>query len=304
MEQKSTDKYAGSNLLLHLVVFIFGFTGILGKLITIDGVMLVWYRTLIGAVSMLLILLLSRRLRLPGTRTTLYALGTGLIVAAHWITFFHSIKISNVSIALACLSVSTLFVAFLEPVFFREKISIRELLIGIVIIGGISLILGVEFRYIDGIITGLVSAFFSALFTVINRKITHSGDGFMISFLEIAGGFAAISLFYLVSGGFPDMTALPASDWMYLLLLGTVCTAFAFWGIMKVLRELKAYHVVLAINLEPIYGFVMAAVFFREDEMLTPYFYVGSLVIIASVFVYSYSKSNFREKLRKAIKKS
>lgn len=283
------------NLLLHLIVFIFGFTGILGELITVQGTVLVWYRTLIAAICMGVLMLVLRK-RMPQGRDMLaWSIGTGFIVAAHWVAFFESIKMTNVSIALACLSTSTLFVSILEPIFLKTRISVLEVVTGLIIMGGIGLILNVEFDNWQGILVGLASAFFSALFTVINKKLSSRGDGFAISFTEIISGWALLSLFFLVTTNDSLFQPMPQSDWWYLILLGTICTAFAFYGIMLVLKHLTAYNVVLAINLEPIYGFLLAAWIFHEYEQLHPGFYAGASIIIGSVMLYSFIKMRLKK---------
>jgi drug/metabolite transporter (DMT)-like permease len=279
------------NLLLHFTVFLFGFTGILGKLISISGIELVWYRILIALVTLMGFIVLGKASFKLNVKEVLKLFGVGVIVALHWVAFFGSIKITNnVSIALACLSSGTLFAAILEPIFFKTNISILEIFIGIVIIGAILLIIKVEYKYLWGIIIGLVSAFLSSLFTVFNKKLSNRYHPTTMSFYELLGGFIVVSIFLLFTKPQAMNFQLSSRDWLWLGILGTICTAFAFWATNKVLSRLSAYNVVLAVNLEPIYTFLLAAWIFNEHKELTGTFYLGASLILLSVAVYSYLK--------------
>ncbi len=291
------------NLLLHFTVFLFGFTGILGKLITIPGDQLVWYRIMIAVVTLIIFMFFSKTpFKLPW-KDIFKLFGVGVIVALHWIAFFGSIKITdNVSIALACLASGTLFAAILEPIFFRTRISILEILIGVVIIGAILLIIKVEYQYLTGILIGLVSAFLSSLFTVFNKKLNHRYHPITMSFYELLGGFLFLSLYISIVDPTTFSFELTSYDWLWLVILGTICTAFAFWSTNKVLSKLSAYNVVLAVNMEPIYTFLLAAWIFHEHEKLTFTFYIGAFLILLAVAVYSYLK--YRRYKRTLMKKS
>lgn len=279
------------NLLLHFTVFLFGFTGILGKLITVPGSQLVWYRILIAVITLIIYMLIAKKpFNLP-IKKILKLFGVGVVVALHWIAFFGSIKITNnVSIALACLASGTLFASFLEPIFFKTKISILEVIIGMIIIGAILLIIKVEYQYINGILIGLVSAFLSSLFTVLNKKLANDYHPITMSFYELLGGFIFLTIYLAFTDTATFNFQLTNDDWLWLVILGTICTAFAFWSTNKVLSKLSAFNVVLAVNLEPIYTFLLAAWIFREHENLTFTFYIGAFLILISVAVYSYLK--------------
>lgn len=280
------------HLLLHFTVFLFGFTGILGRLITVPGDLLVWYRTAIAFVSIFVILLIRKTSLRLRPREMFRLLLIGLVVGAHWITFFHAIKISNVSVALACMSVTTLAVSLLEPLFFRTRISVAEVIGGIFVGLGLILIANVQLNYIAGIITGLTSAILSGLFTIFNKKIASQHNGFVISWYEMLGANLGVTIFILLTEPFKFQIILPVMDWVWLIYLGTVCTAFAYWSTVIVLKKLSAYTVVMVINLEPIYGTLMAALIFREYHELHPGFYAGSIIIILSVLLYSLYKQN------------
>lgn len=273
------------HLLLHAVVLVFGFTGILGKLISLGSAPLVWYRMLIAVVAIAMYLMWSRvPLRLPreGLRWTIVV---GLIVAAHWTFFFESIKQSTVSIALVCLSTGTLFTSLIEPIVFRRGLRLYEMLLGLFTVLGLLFVFRFESGYTVGIVYGLVASFLGAVFTVINGKLVGRYDSRSISLYELASGFGALSVYllFVVRPGW-DVFLVSPSDLAYLLILGVVCTAFAFVGSVHVMRALSPFTVVLTINLEPIYGIVLALLVFGESEYMTPGFYAGAAVILLSIW--------------------
>ncbi|WP_010662896.1 DMT family transporter [Marinilabilia salmonicolor] len=292
------------NLLkLHLVVFIYGFTAILGKLITLDAIQLVWYRMLIAFLALGILLQIRGRKLSVDHNTLVQLIGIGFVVAFHWITFFHAIKISTISVALGCLASTTLFTSLLEPALVRRPLVWLEVATGFLIIVGLYMIFQFEPDHITGIITALISAFLAGLFTVLNKVMITRHRPLVISFYEMGGGFAGITLYMLFSGTFEAGLQLPVwSDWLFLLLLGVVCTAYAFAESVKVMDVLSAYTVVLTINLEPIYGILLAFVFFGESELMSGGFYLGTLTILAAVFLFPVLNRKFI-KDRKAQKK-
>ncbi len=282
---------------LHLVVILLGFTAILGALISLPAIDLVWYRMLMAFVGLWLFFLLRKipfRLRF---RQILPLLGIGIVVALHWITFFHAIKLSNVSVTLGVFASTTLFTSFIEPLTQRRRIFWVEVFIGLVIMGGIYLIFQYEFQYMEGILYALLSALLNGLFVVLNRNISLRHHPSVISFYEMIGGFLAISLYLVARSDFnASFFQVSASDLFYLLLLGFVCTAYAFTAIVDVMKLLSAFTVVLAVNLEPVYGIIMAHFFFPEAERMSAGFYLGTLVILSSVFAYPFLKRRFGRK--------
>jgi len=286
------------NFLLHFTVFLLGFTGILGRLITVPSDVLVWYRMLIAAFSIGCILLFSRQtLRMP-VKDILIMAGIGVVVALHWITFFGAIKLANVSVTLLCLSATTLFVALAEPLVFRTRISWLEIALGVIIVVSLFLVLyrqmyGTEEQpehFAAGVVTGIVSAILSGVFTLLNKKVATRYNGFVLTFYEMTGGVIAITAWFAATQNTGILEPLIWQDWLWLLVLGVICTGFAFWTMVRILQKVSAYTLVLAINMEPVYGFVMAAVIFGENKVLGESFYLGSAVIIASIFVYSWLK--------------
>lgn len=275
-----------NHLKLHLIVFIYGFTAILGKLISLNAINLVWFRMLIAAISLFIFLKISKTSTILPKFEILKIFGVGLIVAAHWITFFGAVKLSNISVTLGCLASTALFTSLLEPLFHRKKIIKLEVFIGLFIMLGLYLIFQFETRYWKGILVAIISAFLAGLFTVINGKLVVQHRARIISFYEMLGGFAGISLFLLFTGESTSLLQPSTSDIFYLLILGIICTAFAFVVQVNVMKKLSAYIVSLTINLEPVYGIILAFVIFGESEYMSAGFYIGTFFILISVFGY------------------
>lgn len=273
-----------SHLKLHLIVLIYGFTAILGKLITLSATQLVWYRMLIAVIAFY-IFLVWKKTAISVSRKEFFKLfGIGIIVALHWIAFFGAIKIANVSVALGCLATSTLFTSLLEPFFFRKRINSIEVIVGLFIIVGLYLIFRFETRYFIGVLVALSAAFLAGLFSVINKKMIAHHKASVISFYEMLGGLSFITIYMLLSGDGTASFSLPSiTDFIYLLLLGIVCTAYAFAVQVDIMKHLSAYIVALTINLEPVYGIVMAYFLFGETEHMTGGFYLGTTIILISV---------------------
>lgn len=282
---------------LHFVVVLLGFTAILGALITLSAVDLVWYRMLMAFVGLWIFFLIRGIPFRLTIKKIIPLLGIGVVVALHWITFFHAIKVSNVSVTLGVFASTTLFTSFLEPLTQKRRIFWLEVLIGLVILCGIYLIFQYEFQFMEGILYSLLSALLNGLFVVLNRNISLRHHPSVISFYEMIGGFICVSLFLLFSGGFtPEFFSVSNADLFYLLILGFVCTAYAFTAIVDVMKVLSAYTVVLAVNLEPVYGIIMARFFFPEAERMSGGFYLGTLIILISVFSYPFLKRKIRKK--------
>ncbi len=280
-------------LILHFTVFIWGFTGILGNLISITAVQLVWYRVMIASVSLLIYFIVSRTSLKVSRKQFFQFFFTGSIVAIHWILFFHAIKVSTVSVTLVCLSSFTLFTAILEPLIKKQSILIPDVVIGLIIILGIYLIFKFESQYTEGIILGLSSALASSLFSTINSTLVQKNDPKIIGFYEIAGAFFWISIYRLITGDLlKEQFVLGRADWIYLMILGTICTALAYVAGVSVMRSLSAFRVALITNLEPVYGILLAFIFFGNKETMSLGFYLGATLIIGSVFLYPIYKKH------------
>ncbi len=273
------------HLIMHLVVLIYGFTGILGKLIEIGSFQLVWHRMLIAAAGIAAYLLYKG---IPfGVRRgdALRMVGVGFLIALHWIAFFGAIKASNVSVTLGCMASASLFTAFLEPFFFNKKLKAYEVMLGLMVIGGLWTIFRFEAHYATGIALALLASFSAALFTVINARMIRSRGAGIISFYEMLGGTAGITLFFLLSGKeFSGLFQMSGADLIYLLILGLICTAFAFMASVHVMKVLSPFSVSLTINMEPIYGILLAFLIFGEEERMSFGFYLGTLMILAALF--------------------
>lgn len=217
---------------------------------------------------------------------------TGAIVGAHWILFFQSIKLSTVSVGLVCLSSLTLFTAILEPLMKRTRVSGFEILTGLMIITGIYMIFKFETRYTSGIICGLAAAFCGSLFSIINSKQVQNRPAPIISFYELIGAWVWISIYLYYTDGYDSSMNLNTSDMIYLLILGTICTSVAYVAGVAVMKQLSAFRVALITNLEPVYGIALAFLFFGKKEAMTPGFYAGATIVMASIFLYPYVKNN------------
>jgi len=276
-----------SHLKLHFVVLLYGFTAILGKLVSLPSPQLVWYRMFIAA---LVLGLFMRFKGIPfaiGKKSILKIMGVGLVVAFHWITFFGAVKISNVSVTLGCMASTTLFASFLEPIIFRKRIKWIEVLIGLIIISGLYLIFQFELGYLRGILTALTSAFLAGLFTVLNKLFIDKHHPVTISFYEMGSGFVAITVFLALTGTFNGKMVSPSTmDIVFVLILGVICTAYAFVAAVDVMKVISAYSAVLAINMEPVYGILMAFIIFGQSEFMSAGFYIGTAVILLAVFLH------------------
>jgi drug/metabolite transporter (DMT)-like permease len=286
-----------SYLHLHLIVFIWGFTAILGALISLDALPLVWFRMLFAVFFIGIYLYIKKiNLKIPPRDLMVFIL-MGLVIALHWFTFFKAIKVSNVSVTLACLSTGALFTSILEPIFLRKKPVLYEVFFGVLVVLGLYIIFQVEGDYIYGILIALTSAFLSALFSVVNGQYANKHEATVISFYELAGGVTFFTLVLLFNQSFSfSFFQLSLSDLGYLLILSSICTAYAFIASVKVMKHISPYTVMLTINLEPIYGILLAVLIFKEKEQMSPTFYVGALIILSTVLMNGLVKYYLKKK--------
>ena len=283
-------------LILHFTVFIWGFTGILGKLISIAAVQLVWYRVLIASVSLFLYFNFNRTAFRVNRNTFFKLIFTGALVGGHWILFFLSIKLSTVSVSLVCLSSITLFTAIFEPLVNKKRISKLEIIAGTFIITGILIIFKFESQYTKGIIAGLSSAMLGSLFPIINSKLVKRYEAPVIAFYELSGAFLWISIFLGITHGYNQSMLLHNADIGYLLLLGTICTSLAYVAGVSVMRELSAFRVALITNLEPVYGIIMSFVFFGDMNKMTIGFWVGAVIILSTIFLFPVAQKQIHKR--------
>jgi len=271
-------------LQLHFLVFIWGFTGILGALISIDAIPLVWYRMLLATIFVFIYFIIKKKsIKVPPKALLKFFIG-GVLIAVHWIFFFSAIKVSNVSVALVAMSTGALFTSIIEPIFFKRKLIILELFFGLIVISGLYLIFNFETEYTLGIIYALIAAFLSAVFTVLNGLYIKEYDAEVISIYQLFFGVLFISIYILATTGFTlESFSLSSSDIIYLLILSSICTAYAFIVSVKIMRYLTPYTVMLTFNLEPVYAILLALIIFGEKEQMSPQFYIGALIIIITV---------------------
>ena len=276
-------------LQLHIFVFLAGLTGSLGFLIKLNGLVLVFYRILITVIVLWVLALYKKNKHQYNLKTKLSLLGTGAIIALHWVCFYQSIKLANVSIALVCFSSTSLFSSFLEPLWKHAKIQFQEILIGSLSLLGIFLIFHFDTQFRTGIIVGLFSALFAAIFSIINKRFTSHIDVQTIQSYEMTGGLLFLLPFVMFLGfntGFNPVGLLPTSmDWFWLSILAIACTVWSTHLMLSSLKHISAFTLNVTLNLEPVYGIILAFILFKEQKQLGLSFYAGIVCIIISVII-------------------
>jgi drug/metabolite transporter (DMT)-like permease len=272
---------------LHLAVFLAGFTGVLGRLITLNEALLVWYRLLIAVITLWIWYFFQRRLQRIPMAGMIRIIGVGALVALHWVAFYGSIKYANVSVALVCFSAIGFFTAILEPLIIRKPFNKIELLLGLLVVAGIYLIFHFDPQYKTGIIIGMISALLASLFPICNRLLVQQYAPETVTLYQLSGGLLFLTVlvpFYLQL--FPADHIVPTlSDAGWLLVLGWFCTVWAFNLAMNALKKISAFTVNLTYNLEPLYGIALAFILYKEHKQLAGTFYIGLFLIILSVFL-------------------
>jgi drug/metabolite transporter (DMT)-like permease len=275
-----------SYLNLHLIVFIWGFTAVLGALISVKEASLVWYRMLFAGVFLLLYLLVTKKSILLPLKAIINLTLVGFLIALHWIFFFKAINISNVSITLAMFSVGAFLASILEPIFYKRKMLWYEVFFGLIIIAGLFIIMQVEIKYLQGMLCALLSIFIGVLFTLLNGKLIQRHDSTVIALYEFFAGFAFVTIYLLFQGKFTlAFFEVSSKDWLLILVLSSICTAYAFTASVNVMRKLSPYTVMLTTNLEPVYGIFLAYFIIGEDEKMSLPFYIGSVIILSTVIL-------------------
>lgn len=279
-----------------------GFTGILGKLIHLEAFYIVWHRVLIAFVALgIAMVFLKRSFKLDSPKRLLQVCGVGVIVALHWVTFYKSIQLSTASLGILCLSTTTIHVAWLEPIVMKRKFSWVELALSLAVIYGIYFV-SQDFNAQDyeALIYGLVSALLAALFAVFNAKLVETTLPSQISFYEMLTGSVFLTIVLLFQGRLtPELFVMTTSDFLWLLFLGILCTSFAFLATIEVVKHLGAFSVSLSINLEPVYTIILAIVILGENELLGSQFYIGSTIIVLVVILNAIIKSRSKKRSAK-----
>ena len=295
-----------NHLILHFTILIWGFTGIIGKILGLSGLStseVVFWRMLIAWITLLLYLLIKKQSIIVSKKTLLKFLGNGVLIAFHWYCFFEAIALSNVSIALVFMSTTAFFTSFAEWVVYRKGIDYKELFTGVLVIIGVSIIVNdLNFEnhpdYLKAIFLALISAFLAAFFSVINSVLVKDNDSAIISFYELMGGFWVISvLFYLNGDIVLEHLSLNSLQLFWLMVLGIICTSFAFLLGVYVMKFIKPYTVNLSVNLEPIYAIIFALLIFKSSEVMTLNFYLGSMIVVGSILLNALFKKKKPQKV-------
>lgn len=277
---------------LHMIVFLWGFTAILGKLITANAQILTFYRMLFASLFLFIFIRFFKKESIKISKKLFIQLAViGGFMAFHWLCFFYSIKVSNVSIALSCLSLSTLFASILEPIIFKRKIDISEVLMGIVIVICMGLIFKTEFQYKEGIFYGILTALFGTVFSVFNGKIFGKTSSGNIIFYEIFSGLLILTAFFLLTGQIFQLNEISTHDLTLVIILASVFTAFPMLESVNLMKYISPFTLILTVNLEPVYGIILAFFIFGESEQMSPIFYGASLIMILAIIVNGIIKS-------------
>lgn len=276
---------------LHFIVILFGFTGILGKLISIPAVEMVFYRTFFAAAGMAIFLLVTRRSARVSKRDLAALLLTGLIVGIHWLTFFVSGRIANVSVSLVGFATASFWTAFLDPLINRKRIKLVEIFLGLFVLAGLFIIFASDFDYSIGLLIGISSGLSCAIFSIINARLVSRVDPYSITFYEMISAMVSIALFlplyraYWAEGHQLQLSGTSA-DWLWILVLALLCTVYAYSAAVELFKRISVFLFQLTLNLEPVYGILMALVVFGESEKMDLNFYAGTFMILCAVIAY------------------
>jgi drug/metabolite transporter (DMT)-like permease len=278
-------------LILHFIVFIWGFSPVLGRFITADAWQLVWYRILITVFVLYIYLKLIKE-NLQVSRKDLFKLsGIGIVILIHWLTFYGAIKVSNISVTMVAFSTGTLFSSIIEPIFYKRRLRRYEIFIGMVIIGAIAMIFSIETQFWLGIVLGILAAFTSSLFGVLNGLMVKKMKSGPITLYELSAALLGFSIFLALTKGFDaKFFALDNTSIVGVLLLSLVCTIYPFLTSVKLSQFISPYTIMLTVNLETVYGIIWAILFFSENKEVKPTFYIGVLIILLAIFLNSYLK--------------
>ena len=274
-----------SILHLHFIIFIWGFTSILGALIDLDSSAIVWFRMMVGALSIALYFYFfsPKSFHLHPGAFKLYLFG-GILISMHWLLFFYAIKISSISLTLSILSSASLMTSFLEPLFYKRPLRLYEVFFGLFVIFGLYLIFGVQKDNMIGIVTALICTLLSVLFSLLNGKLIQHYPANSISFYQLlTGGLIFTVVLLLTDSSVERFRQLTYDDWLWLVLLATVCTAYATIASVNVLKHVTPFTMMISLNLEPVYGIVFSLLIFGEKELMSVQFYVGVVVILGGV---------------------
>ncbi len=272
---------------LNSAVLIWGFTGVLGRTISLNEGWLVWWRMFITSVSLWILFYFLKRIRKISLRDFFKIAAVGTVLSLHWLAFYGSIKYANVSIALTCLSTTGLLSAVIEPLFFKRKINIYEIILGLFAFAGIALIYTTNLSFSTGIYIGLISAVLAVLVSVTNKKLIAGYAPETITLYQLTGGFLGLSILMpLYNFLFPSLQKIPQHyDWLWLIILSWCCTILTFILYINALKKVSAFTANLILTLEPVYGIILAFIIYHENKALSRYFFFGFGLILIAVFL-------------------
>ncbi len=269
---------------LHLIVFIWGFTAVLGALISVSSEILVWYRLIFASIFLLVFIIFKKKPLKISFKILLQLFFVGLLIALHWMFFFKAIKVSNVSITLAIFSLGAFITSLLEPLLYKRKILFYEVLFGLVIIAALCIVLQVQIHYLEGVIYALVSIILGVLFTLLNGKQIQYQDSSVITLYEFLSGIVFLSIYFMFESEVTlESFKLSWNDFILILILASVCTAYAFTASINLMKTISPYTVMLTTSLEPVYGIIVAYFIIGKKEQMSIEFYIGAFVIIVTV---------------------
>ncbi len=291
MPKKNTVRSA--YLALHMAVLLFGLSAIFGDLISLPSLSLVWWRLLFTCLSILFLIRVWDKIRAADKGLLVRMIGIGIIVALHWITFFGSIKQANASVALVCLATTAFFTALIEPFIMKQRWKGYEMMLGLAMVPGMNFVVqGVPDSMVSGIWLGLLSAIFIATFASLNKQLIHRADPIFITFVELGSGWLFISAVFAFMSSSIDFWPV-GMDWIYLLALAILCTTVGYVLALKAMRQLSAFIAMLTMNLEPVYGMILAWFLLDDATELTGSFYIGVAIILVSIFIHPYLKRKY-----------
>ena len=281
---------------LHFAVMLWGFTAILGQLIQLSSLSIVWWRVFLTSGAILLTSKTWSVVRAMPRRLVLQYIGIGCVVMVHWLTFYGAITLANASVALICLATTSFQSAILEHLMTRQRIKWYEVAVGIIIVPAMAFIANdLPSNMTLGLVSGVISSVLVVIFSILNKRIINEAEPLAISLLELSSSFIFLTLFLPIYFYFDKTATLMPSptDWVYLLVLAIFCTNIGYWLATRSLKHLSAFATNLTVNLEPIYGIILAVVILKENKTLPPSFYIGSATILIAVLSYPFLKKRF-----------
>lgn len=286
---------------LHFIVFLWGFSSILGKLILLPAMEMVFFRSILAVAGMAILILILRGNFKVNRIELIKLILIGFIVALHWVAFFGSARVSNVSVSLVGFATNSLWAALLEPLINRSRIKKFELFLGLVVLFGLYVIFSFDFQYKLGLLIGIFAGFTGALFSVFNSKMIKTVDSYTITFYEMIGVFIGLGLFMPIykntwAVGHVLQLSPSLNDWIYLVLLAGGCSVYAYSQAVELMKKLSVFIIQLTLNLEPVYGIIMAVIIFKEKEKMGVNFYAGTCIILLAVALYPLMKKRIESR--------